>query len=465
MSIWMPTLADRSGPLYRAIVDALAEDIGTGVLAPGARLPTHRELAFRLKVTVGTVARAYAEAERQGLVSGEVGRGTYVRDPARAVPPGFGAYMATELVSSGGIIDMAVNRPSRGSSAAIAAALRDLSQSPALPDLLSYDIEPGRLRFRAAGSAFLGWDGVELPPDRVIATTGGQQAILAVLAALTRPGDCILAEELTYPGLKTAATLIDRKLEGLPMDRHGLIPEAYERALAARRGRVLYCLPTVHNPTTVTMPLERRRAIVDIARRHDGVIVEDTIYGFLQDGRPPALAGLAPERVFYISALSKSVSPALRIGFVGMPDAAYAPRIAAGIGASTVMVSPLMAELAAMLIENGAAAACAAAQRQELESRLAVARAVLGPLAAEAVTAFNLWLPLPAAWESQAFVAEAYRSGIAITPASAFAIGKSPVEAVRVSLSAPANGSELERGLRILADLLRRPPSVPRMTI
>src|SRR5688572_27668148 len=79
MTNWLPDLGKFSGPRYRAIADALAADITANRLPPGSRLPTHRDLAYHLKVTVGTVTRAYAEAERRGLIGGEVGRGTYVK--------------------------------------------------------------------------------------------------------------------------------------------------------------------------------------------------------------------------------------------------------------------------------------------------------------------------------------------------------------------------------------------------
>ena len=86
MTNWTPDLSGRNGPRYRAIADALAEDVRGGRLAAGTRLPTHRDLAWRLKMTIGTVSRAYAEAERRGLVAGEVGRGTYVRRLAGIAP-------------------------------------------------------------------------------------------------------------------------------------------------------------------------------------------------------------------------------------------------------------------------------------------------------------------------------------------------------------------------------------------
>src|SRR5476651_2065184 len=104
MTLWLPDLSNHRGPRYRAIADALAADIASGRLATGQQLPTHRELAYRLSVTVGTVSRAYGEAVRRGLIGGEIGRGTFVRARVEAAAPGLGAGPA---LPTGGEIDFA----------------------------------------------------------------------------------------------------------------------------------------------------------------------------------------------------------------------------------------------------------------------------------------------------------------------------------------------------------------------
>src|SRR3954451_2940291 len=120
MTTWLPDLSHLRGPRYRAIADALAADIANGRLSSGARLPTHRDLAYRLGVTVGTVSRAYAEAERRGLIGGEVGRGTFVRPDARRRK----AQAVIDIEAPLGvpqIIDLSVNIPTPMTSDAILA--------------------------------------------------------------------------------------------------------------------------------------------------------------------------------------------------------------------------------------------------------------------------------------------------------------------------------------------------------
>ncbi len=465
MSLWIPTLEGRSGPVYRAIVDALAEDVASGRLPPGSRLPPHRDLAWRLKVTVGTIARAYAEAARQGIVSGEVGRGTFVQDPRSTVGKPVHAYVASRSIEGDGIIDMAINRPSGDNSAgAIAAAFRRLAEHPDLAHLLGYQIDSAQARYREAGAAWMAREGITAPASQVVVTVGGQQAIVATLAAVTRPGDAVLAEELTYPGLKVAAGMLDRSVEGVAMDGDGIIPDALEHAVSGRPGRVLYCMPTNQNPTALTMSAQRRQAIADVMRRHDGLIIEDGIYAFLADNPPPPLWTLAPERTLYISTPSKTVAPALRLGFVAAPDQ-WATRVSANVSAGAIMVPTPMCEVFAMLMENGQAFQAADAQKAEARARIALAVEVLGPEVCPPNPSMNLWLPLPPPWRADSFAAEAYRRGVVVSPAGSFATTRRVPEAVRVSVSAPQTRGELRQGLELLRKLLAFPPLMMGMMV
>lgn len=465
MTIWLPDLDGRRGPVYRSIVAALADDIRAGRLAPGDRLPPQRDLAWRLKVTVGTVSRAYAEAERLGLVSGEVGRGTFVRDPGRG-EPSLAEFLGSQFEPGAEtVIDMSVNRPLHGNAAEVAQALERLSRQPDFGLLLGYHIERAPLRYRSAGAAWLARDGVETSPEGVVVAASGQQAIIAALAAVSRPRDAILAEEFTYPGLKSAAGLIDRRILPLRIDEHGLCPDDLGRALAAGAGRVIYTINSAHNPATCSLPLERRRAVAELARRFDAMIIEDGVYRFLDPAPAPTIASLAPERTVYISTLTKSVCPALRIGFLAVPEG-LAARVDAASAAATVMAPLILAEAAAMLIEDDTAGRCAERLRRDCAQRQAMARAILGSACHPGVeSAFNLWLKLPPPWRAQDYVAEARRNGVAIAGGDAFAVGKASYEAVRVSLTGAGDEAALQRGLRVLAGLLKVEPDHHQTTV
>ncbi|CAA7612634.1 Regulatory protein GntR, HTH [Magnetospirillum sp. LM-5] len=457
MSNWLPDLAAHGGPKYRAIADAIEADIASGGLAPGFRMPTHRDLAWRLKVTVGTVARAYVEAERRGLLSGEVGRGTFVTDPARQADAALPEYLAVAWRPQPDTVNLAVNRPGGDQGAwAVGPVLERIGRRPDLPQLLSYNLDPVGMRHRQAGALWLKREKVEVVPELVSVTAGSQQAIVAALATLTRAGDMVAAEELTYPGFKSAAALLGRPVVPVAMDEHGLIPDEVDKAFA-KGARLLYTTATVQNPTTATLSAERRRAIAQLARAHDAFVLEDGVHRFLDPDGPDALQVFAPERVIYLTTLSKSVSPGLRAAFAAVP-AVWKGRFDAAIGALSLALPVPLIEAACILIDEGQAIVAADRQRAEAMVRLDLAAQILGDELRPTGAAFNLWLPLALPWTSLSFVAEAARHGVNLAPTESFAIGRPHQDGVRVSVTAPPDHATLERGLRILAGLLAAGP-------
>jgi len=455
MTSWAPEIRQRKGPRYLAIAEALADDAGAGRLPPGTRLPTHRELADRLGLTVGTVTRAYAEAARRNLVSGEVGRGTFVRAPASR----FVGASRTEP----GLIDLSANHPPNnpggGESGALVRALAALSRRRDLAGLLDYPPPGGAREHRAAGAEWIRRSGLEAKAERVLVSSGNQHGMTAVFAALLSPGDLVLTEALTYPGLKNLAGLLSLRLQGVALDEQGMRPDALAAACRARTAKALYCVPTLQNPTTSIMSEERRRQIAAVAREHGVLIVEDDVHGRIPERAPRPLAAFAPEASVYLTGTSKVLAPGLRVGFIAAPDG-MVDRIAAAIRGTTWMAAPLMAEIAATWIKDGTAEKILKRKRREAASRQQLAGRILGRFAGRAHAAsYHFWLALPEPWSGEAFAEAARRRGVGVTPASAFAVGRSGVpDAVRVCLGAARDRAELERGLRVLADLLAASP-------
>lgn len=464
MSNWLPDLSRGDTPKYRAIVEAIAADLAAGRLAPGTRMPTHRDLAWRLGVTVGTVARAYAEAERQGLLSGEVGRGTFVRDPDHH-DRALAQYLNDAADQRQGLINLAVNRPDGDQGAwAVGPVLARLARRGDLAALLAYRFESLSARHRAAGAAWLTrMEGAAVTPELVAVTAGSQQAILAALSVMTVPGDAVAVEEYTYPGIKSAVSLMARTLMPVAMDAHGLIPDEVERAFA-RGAKVLYTTATVQNPLTATLSEDRRRAVAAAARRHGAYVIEDGVHRFLNPAAPPPILVHAPERCVYLSTLSKSVSPGLRTAFAAIPPALRA-HFDAAIGALTLSLPTPLVEVACILIEEGQAFEIAEAQRREAEARAELAVAALGEGVRPQSPSFNVWLPLTVPWRSADFVAEAARRGVSIAPTDTFAVGRPLGDGVRLSVSCPPERDDVRRGLAILADILTAPPRPPGVTV
>ncbi|MBK1697161.1 PLP-dependent aminotransferase family protein [Rhodovibrio salinarum] len=472
---WTPDLTARSGARYRAIADALAADIDAGRLPEGTRLPTHRALAQALEVTVGTVTRAYTEAERRGLVEATVGRGTFVR-PHKATtadwmrpgsPPRNDPHSALSLEDCGaenvepqGPIDLSVNYPARTFLAgALQPGLAGLDGDIGrLTALAGYQPSVGRPEHRAAGARWIAQFGLPAQADDIVPVHGTQGGLTAVLHALDRPGDALLVEELTWPGVHYIARQHGIRLITVASDAEGMRPDALAEAARRSGARTAYLVPTLHNPSNITMPDARRDALIETARAENLMLVEDDIYGFLAETPPAPLAARDPERAVYVTSLSKCVAPSLRIGFIKAP-ASLVPRIAQAVAADTLMVSALLLEIAMKLIDSGQAQAAARAQREEAAARQRIARRLL-PLQepAGADSSFHAWLQLPEGWRASSFTAEARAHGVAVTSGTAFRADGTDPGAVRLCLSAVPERAQLEQGLTIIADLLARRP-------
>jgi DNA-binding transcriptional MocR family regulator len=470
---WTPDLSGGGGARYRAIADALAADIDQGRLHAGTRLPTHRALAHALDVNVGTVTRAYAEAERRGLVEATVGRGTFVRAPgpgqqiwpggaAEAPAPARDSFFDScgEEPADDGPLDLSVNYPARGFLAdALRPGLAGLDRDPGrLTTLAGYQAAAGRAEHRAAGARWLERFGLEARAGDVVPVHGTQGGLTAVLSALGRPGDAILVDELTWPGVHYIARQYGIRLVKVASDGDGLRPDALAEAARSSGARMVYCIPTLHNPSNVTMPDARREELVATARRENLTLVEDDVYGFLASAPPAPLAARDPDRAIYVTSLSKCVAPGLRVGFVKAPSH-FAPKIAQAVAADTLMVSPLLLEIAATLIDGGHAGAAATAQREEARARQKIARRLLPldePAGAEA--SFHVWLKLPEPWTGADFAGEAHARGVAVTAGTAFRPDGRDPGAVRLCLCAVSERAQLERALETLAGLLAERP-------
>ncbi len=451
MTIWTPDLRDREGPIYKALADALAEAVERGELAAGDGLPTHRALARQLGVTVGTVSRGYAEAERRGLVVGEVGRGTFIRGAQSGV---WGVGFQEE---DGQVVDLSHNFPEVRveEGRILAETLRELADEPDHAHLLSYQRFSGSARQREAGAQLIRRTGLEAEGDRVLVCAGAQHALNVIFATLTRPGDLVLTESLTYPGVKALAQILSLRLRGLPMDEFGLTPEALERVCAAEDVRALYLVPTIQNPTCSIMPEERRRRIAAIAERHGVLVVEDDVHGFLLEETPLPLSTFARENACYVASTGKSIAPALRIAYVLAPER-LVERLDAGVRATVWMASPLTAEIAALWITNGKVDEILMGKRAATRERHRIFEEILGSFDYSThPTAIHVWLRLPEPWRSGDFVEQARHREVLITGAESFAVGRDIVpHAVRICIGAPASAEALRRGLETLREIL-----------
>jgi DNA-binding transcriptional MocR family regulator len=447
LPIWLPRLAGNKGPRFLQIADALQAAVVDGSLKPGDRLPPQRQLAAQLDVDLTTITRAYDEARRRNLLEGRGARGTYVAAPK------------VELTS---ILDLSMNTPPPPDGVDFDDMLKQgLSQVLMRADnelLMTYHLGGGSDSDRKAGAKWLEPMFEHLDSRQVVVCPGAQAAIAALILALTKPGDVILAEPTSYPGLRAAATQFGRHIIAVEADKHGMVPEMLEEACRQHKPGLVYLNPTLQNPTAITIPERRRKELASIAKRCNVRIVEDDPYWLLADAPPPPIATFAPEQVYYISTLSKCLTPGLRVAFVLVRNPHERERFLVALRSFALMVAPLTAALATQWILDGSADGLMEGVRNEARLRHRMARDILAGRYSGAGDGLHVWLELPAYWNSSQLARAADSEGIAVTPAEAFATGSGSVNAIRISLGSIKDRGRLQAGLQRLSHLLARRP-------
>lgn len=443
-------------PLYEAIAKDLAQSIQDGQLAAGEKLPPHRVLALRLSVTTATVSKAYAHLETQGLVTARIGDGTYVRSRIEH---------ANSLISPHGApspIDLAHNVPVRTEeAAALAGAFAAISRdSERMSAVLSYQPETGAKHHRMAGAQWLKRFGTDGDWSRVLVTHGAQHALAGVLRTVARPGDALLTESLTYPGLLTLAKSLRLQVIGVETDKEGLIPDALDKAAQTFQTKLLYCTPTLHSPSTSTMSVSRRKAVAAVIRKRGLLLMEDVVHAAILELPPPAIASFVPEQSFLLSSLSKVLAPGLRVGYLEAAPQ-WLDKIAASIRADCWMVAPLMPEIATQWLQTGESDRLIGLQRRQIENRLELVHSCLAGFTYQ-YSAYHphVWLPLPEPWSAAGFSQALRQEGVLVRMADQFAAGRAPVpHAVRISLNTASSLEQLQEGLETVARVLAIAPS------
>lgn len=434
---------------FRNIASQIANDIATGRLRPGDRLPPQRAFAHAQGIAPSTAGRVYAELNRRGLVIGEIGRGTYVRAasshdrPRLAEPPSFR-------------IDMETNYPILpGQHQLMAPALATLAMRPdALAAATAASSARGTSSARAAAAAGLATKNWRPEPASLLFAANGRAALAAAFSALVPMGERIGFETQTYPVARAIAARLGIVAVPLAMDTDGVQPEAIELAHRAAPLRAIYLQPTIHNPLGMTMSLERRTKLAALLEQLNGpTVIEDRVYAFLEEAAPPPLAAFVPSRVVVVDSLSKRIAPGLTLGLLSAPGHLIANIVKALIsGAWTPQGFSL--DIGVRWLSDGTVAALEIAKRADARMRQSIASEIFAGLTTRAnPAAYHLMLDLPATWRADAFVLAAERLGIAIAPASAFAVtsGSAP-NAVRLALAAPVI-EDLVCSLRTLATL------------
>jgi DNA-binding transcriptional MocR family regulator len=452
-TIWRPSLELGPGTLHERLLDTLRGDIAAGTLGAGARMPTHRELARTLGIGIGTVSKLYAEAERLGLLTSRVGRGTFV------------AASLAQAVD--GPLDLTLNLPPSGPAAArLGETLTRLGTRSDLARYIAIPPQPGLDRHRQAGAEWLRrWANVaDADWRRILVTSGAQHGMSLALDAICRQGETILTDAVTFHGASAIADHRGFSLIGVAMDREGLLPDALEEAVLRTGARVVYVQPTLQNPTARSMSLARREAIVRVARRHDLWLLECDVYsplaraGAVRRGETVEIvpiASLAPERTLYAGSVSKSFGAGLRVGYLVAPSEALFDRLCLGMRAGIYSTGTLGPLVASEWIADGSADDILREVAGEAEHRSTVALRALGTAAEQPShpASLHLWLPM-SELAAERTAGRLFRHRLIVTPPSSFTIAGDLTSGLRLCLGSLPDQASLDRALAIVSSTL-----------
>ncbi|MBY6112305.1 PLP-dependent aminotransferase family protein [Halomonas sp. DP1Y21-3] len=465
MTIWTPSLEfDSSSARYRQIASAIGEAIDQGQLAAGDRLPPQRALADALGVTVGTITRAYSEAQQRGWVSSRVGSGTYVNDAAAGNSP-FDVHVAAD---SDGVVDMSLSfaPPHPWRHQCLQQALAEVTEDPAcLAMVAAYQPDIGTRQHREALSRWL--EDLGFPLHEVLAITqGGQHGIDLCLRALTRPGDSVAADALTYPGFNAATRHAHLKPMAVPLDDDGMDIDALARLCQRQVPRLVYLTPDQNNPTSAVLSPQRREQLAALARRHDFWLIEDAVQYLPREDRGVSLLELAPERTLQVFSTSKVLSGGLRVGTLQMP-ATLRERIGSLLRAQLWMCPPLMTEVARRWIASPRYPELLAWQTAELAARQRLARASFEALTPRHLThGANFWLPLPEGRRASEVQALLKSEGVLVATPEPFCTGSEPApQAIRLCVGAPESRESLQQALATVRRVLEQGDTSPWATL
>ena len=440
-------------PAYLRIADFIAEGITTGELPSRYRLPPLRELADTLNLNYTTVTRGYAEARRRGLIDSRPGLGSFIRGKA-----------STASVAPVSNYEMTMNAPVEPTDPAIENAIRagaiNLFNSADVVGLLRYQDFGGNAEDKAAAKTWLNRKLKVEDEAEILVCPGIHSALIGIVTLFKRRKGAICVSNLVYPGMKAIASHLDVKLKAVICDQYGPDPSAFEALCRAGEVSALYINPSMQNPTTLTIPEFRRRALADVCSRHNISVIEDDAYAALADDAIPTFAELLPALTWYVTGMSKCFGPGLRIAFLKGPGKQAVERLSGILRALTVMSSPLTNALARQWINDGTAERMLNEIRQEASIRQNIAALYLSGYEYQADNnGYHLWLPLPKMVNSNSsdVAAKLREKGISAVSGVAFCTDNIPVEALRLCLGGSQTRQQCEDRLKIVSEMLADP--------
>jgi len=455
---WRPDLTKQKGETkHAALTERIIADIDAGVLKPMDRMPTHRDLARELGLSVQTVSLSYKEAERLGYLSGEIGRGTFVKT---RVTDRAGRMMLDH--SSTEVLDLSIIRgvyldEHENASRAI---LRELADGDNSGFMRPCRPVAGLDSHRETARMWLGMMGVTAGAERILVTNGAAHGIFLALSCIIRSNDVVLCENLTDHGIIGLSNILGFSLKGLPTDEEGVLPDALEAACASGGVRALVLIPTLNNPTGHVSGAERRREIATIAERYGVFVIEDEVYRPIIEDDLPSITEMLPDLGFFVTSFTKAVLTGLRVGYLVVPPA-YSIRAASILRVSSWSGTYLTAEIATRWVENGTALRLLDVQRAEARARQKIAVDILGQhIASTHPLSFCAWLKVPPRWTEDGLVRALTNQNVAVTPSEPFIAGPGHGGGIRICLGGRLNHASLIKALTTVRQTFEQLPPV-----
>jgi DNA-binding transcriptional MocR family regulator len=454
------------GPLYRQLADRIDELVREGDLPPGARLPPERQLAEELAVSRSTTVAAYALLAERGVVVRRQGSGTRITPQGQVAPGarlddgGVNELFRPMLAEETDVIDLAAANIDHAEP--VRRALENLAGSDLTALLATSGYAPAGLpRLRRRLAEHYAAHGVPTESGQILVTTGAQQGISLVTQLLVGPGDAVVTEEATYGGALDVFRSAGARLFAARSDEHGVDPHDLEQLVTRVRPALIYLVPTFNNPTGTILPPDRRRAVVDLARRFHVPVIDDMVLSHLSiDGEPvpPPLAHYAEtgprerrtDLVITVDSLAKLYWGGLRTGWVraapGLVNRLARTKTITDLGSSPVLQlvgAKLLDEIDATTTARGTQLRDGVRHATHLLQELTPDWEFEVPRGGQV-----LWIRLPRG-TARGLAAVALRHGVRIATGPALSPGETFDDHIRIPFTAAP--AVVEEGIRRLA--------------
>lgn len=445
--------------LYLALVDAIERDINNGILKPGDKLPTQRELARIVGVNVTTVTRAYNEAGKRGLLAASVGNGTYISNDLGMHSSLLDASSDTSLSDYYKSIDIGLVKPLEHLDPDIRPIISDVMAQNGFMEYMRYTSPQGLLSHREIAATWISRFHIHTDAAHVLITSGINHALTCTLSALFQPGDKLAVDRYTYPGMKAIAKRLGLQLEAIDMDEEGMSPASLEQVCHRTSIKGVYTMPFIQNPTGARRSEKRTQQLLAIIKKYKLISIEDDMYGYLLPETQVPLAAYYPERSIFLSGISKVCYPGLRTSFVVAPNTFHNLICQAII--DTVSMSPAMnVAIICNCITNNLIDSIIENKRAEIALRASILYELINKdLITYCKGNMFAWIILPVCWTPKTLTEACAKLGVTIMPADKFVVGsQAPLSHIRISLSAADSSLTFKKGLKVLADLINQGP-------